>query len=70
MIYLKLSWCGPVWGPDCGVNNQRSGFQITWEDWHDMQANIDGASYGLFMLLLLHVLQGLNKTRNNSHVIG
>lgn len=58
MIYLKLSWCGPVWGLDYGVNNQRSGFQMTWEDWQEMQANIDGASYGLFHVIIVACIAG------------
>jgi len=58
MISLKLSWHGPVWGLDCGVNNQRSGFQMTWEDWRAMQANVDGASCGLFHIIIVACIAG------------
>lgn len=58
MIYLKLSWYGPVWGLGCGVNNQRSGFKMTWEDWHAMQANIDGASNGVFHVIIVACIAG------------
>jgi len=58
MIYLKLRWCGPLWGLVYGVNNQRSGFQMTWEDWHAMQANIVGASNGLFHVIIVACIAG------------
>jgi hypothetical protein len=58
MIYLKLSWRGPIWGLDYGPNSQRSGFKMTWEDWHAMPANADGASCGLFHVIILACIAG------------
>jgi len=58
MLSTYLSLVSPVWGLEYGVNNQRSGFQMTWEDWHAMQANIVGASNGLFDVIIVACIAG------------